>query len=190
MANLNLKKQTSWYNPFFVAEGIVLRTEVKNIFIFNSEGVLAETKKGWFCEGNNNFKEPSFDFEVINKRKEDFTKKQCYMIKQNLYIHVDLLQNVSIQKHVFKFATDMEKAFCDIITFDAAGTKYVYNGEKKEYELKDGTHQGKIECNFSFEKTDFGARMQMLANKAKENGLNYSAYDFEKLSKFFDINVK
>lgn len=189
MANLNLKKQSS-YNPFFITEGNVFYNELKNIIIFNNGGIIAQTNRGWFDSGNNYFKELQFDFDVKNKRKEDFTKKQSYIIKNTLYIHIDLLHNVSLQKHVKKYSTKTETVYRDIMTFEADGAKRVYDRTVKDFVCSKGTHNINIEYNFKFEKTDFGARIQMLADKAKEHGLKYTSYDFERLSEFFNIEVK
>lgn len=189
MKTLNLKKQSN-YNPFFISENNVLYNEIENIIIYNNEGILAQTNRGWFSSSNNYFEELNFTFELKNKRKEDFTKKQCYIVKNKLYIHIDLLKNISIQKHVKNYTTNTENVFRDIMSFETNGKKYVFNKDTKKYILQEGIQTITIEYNFKFEKTEFGEKMQMLAEKAKEHGLKFSSYDFERLSEIFDINVK
>lgn len=74
------------------------KTYVLNSFVFyNKDGIMFKTNKGWL---DNDF-EPNFNFEIVKKLKENFTKKEAYVLKSkelslsdssyDLYIHEDLV---------------------------------------------------------------------------------------------------
>ena len=110
-----LYQKSRYYKP--------LSLEVKgkeytlNSFVFyNKDGIILKTNHGWLENGL----EPNFEFEVVKKLKENFTKKEAYILKSKdfslsdvyyeLYIHEDL---VGLKKPIYKISSNMVFATYD-----------------------------------------------------------------------------
>ena len=104
-----LYRTSSCYKPLSLEVGG--KGYVLNSFVFyNKDGIIFKTNKGWL---DNEF-EPNFEFEVVKKLKENFTKKEAYILKSkeyslsgvsyDLYIHEDL---VGLKEPIYRIASNM-----------------------------------------------------------------------------------
>lgn len=82
MKKFNLIRSSKILNPFTVITEKGQAFELDNIIIYNENGILIETDRGWFGLGNNEVEEGLKIFpEIKRKIKIDFTKKENYVIK-------------------------------------------------------------------------------------------------------------
>lgn len=105
----NLIKQANWYNPYAcICENYDKECELNNIFIYNENGILIETRHGWFNESNNYTGDCYIEngiFKITDRQKEKYLKDCKNFIlyvesgydktkKYNLYIYY---KNVNYQ---------------------------------------------------------------------------------------------
>lgn len=120
-----LYQTSKYYKPLYVE--VNGKPYVLNSFVFyNKDGIIFKTNYGWLDNGL----EPNFDFEVVKKIKENFTKKEAYILKSkefslsdvsyDLYIHEDLIglknPEYSIVRNTVyaKYTSDIEDFTFDI----------------------------------------------------------------------------
>lgn len=80
----NLIRTCNWYNPMTAITEKGDGYELDNIIIYNENGVLIETKKGWFDNSNNNFEEGDgleITPAIKRKIKVNFESKENFVIK-------------------------------------------------------------------------------------------------------------
>lgn len=70
----------SGYNPFFIDVGNK-RYELNNILIYDKDGIICATNKGWFGCGDRRIKDLELPTNCIVKRKEDFMLNCAFLVK-------------------------------------------------------------------------------------------------------------
>ena len=107
---------------------------------------------------------------------------------------VEWLEGFSIIENERGVHTETYTMYYDKVTFKAIGDKYRpykddagniawgYSGET--------WHTVTTEINYRSVDTELGAKCKEFAKVAKENGLNFSQYQFSDLMKVFNVSVK
>lgn len=178
---MTVLKRKAYWNPFF-CEG----REVNNIIFYNDEGIMFETHRGWFGDGNNVF--DSFDLvdevkvrraTALNKmdKKENFlvSSQEAYskVKKYDLYLYVDG-NKITLDKEEIK-----EKKFGDTeIRRYVERTLTIYN---KKIDLEE---------TLEFIKTDFGNKVENIQNELKDLGIKLGSFELTELLKHYDLVKK
>lgn len=147
--NSKLYRQADWYRPLFVTLENGNEVELNNIIIYDEKGIVVQTRCGYF----DNDKGIDIKGEIVKKIKENFTKKENYVLKgeeqysnntvYDLYVYRD---NVNVQFLGFKKTADLIMAKYNInggefkiLYTTISGNKYIYENRFKELkdEIKD-----------------------------------------------------
>lgn len=140
-----LYKKADWYRPLYTITKSGNEVELNNIIIYDEKGIVVQTKCGYF----DNDKGIDIKGEIVKKIKENFTKKENYVLKgkeqysnntvYDLYVYRD---NVNLQFLGFEKSADLIMAKYNInggefriLYTTISGNKYIYENRFKE--LKD-----------------------------------------------------
>lgn len=140
-----LYKKADWYRPLYTITKSGNEVELSNIIIYDEKGIVVQTKCGYF----DNDKGIDIKGEIVKKIKENFTKKENYVLKgkeqysnntvYDLYVYRD---NVNLQFLGFEKSADLIMAKYNInggefriLYTTISGNKYIYENRFKE--LKD-----------------------------------------------------
>lgn len=140
-----LYRKSDWYRPLYTITKSGNEVELNNIIIYDEKGIVVQTKCGYF----DNDKGIDIKGEIVKKIKENFTKKENYVLKgkeqysnntvYDLYVYRD---NVNLQFLGFEKSADLIIAKYDInggefriLYTTISGNKYIYENRFKE--LKD-----------------------------------------------------
>ena len=78
----NLERIANWFNPMQAITNKGEAFELDNIIIYSENGILIETKRGWFDNGNNEIKDGlEIKPEIVKKLKIDFNCKQNFIVR-------------------------------------------------------------------------------------------------------------
>lgn len=78
----NLKRIANWFNSMQAITNKGEAFELDNIIIYSENGILIETKCGWFDHGNNDIiDELEIKPEIVKKLKIDFNCKQNFIVR-------------------------------------------------------------------------------------------------------------
>lgn len=78
----NLKRISNWFNPMQAITNKRESFELDNIIIYSENGILIETKRGWFDHGNNDIIDGlEIKPEIVKKLKIDFNCKQNFIVR-------------------------------------------------------------------------------------------------------------
>lgn len=78
----------SWYNPFFAIATNKKTYELNDIIIYDELGSIVESGHGWFNElhnNNNTFKDGATIDAIHLRKKEDFTRKENFIVFDTEY---------------------------------------------------------------------------------------------------------
>ena len=74
-----LYRRANWFNPFYVDVN-EKRYELKDIHIFDKEGIICSANRGWFGGSDNTSAGLIFDVPCVLKRKADFNLNTAFII--------------------------------------------------------------------------------------------------------------
>lgn len=78
----NLERIANWFNPMQATTNKRESFELDNIVIYSENGILIETGRGWFDNGNNEIKDGlEIKPEIVKKIKIDFNCKQNFVAR-------------------------------------------------------------------------------------------------------------
>lgn len=78
----NLERIANWFNPMQAITNKGEAFELDNIIIYSENGILIETKCGWFDHGNNDIIDGlEIKPEIVKKLKIDFNCKQNFIVR-------------------------------------------------------------------------------------------------------------
>lgn len=78
----NLERIANWFNPMQAITNKGEAFELDNIIIYSENGILIETKRGWFDHGNNDIIDGlEIKPEIVKKLKIDFNCKQNFIVR-------------------------------------------------------------------------------------------------------------
>lgn len=189
MKNKLLTEQ--FVNPFFIQGEKLL---LDNIIIFKDGNVITELKQGWFERPNSNsFKEVVFNEEIKKRKKVNLNNKEIFFVKPNiLYINQDFLKNFNLENNVNIYENDLEINYGDRVSFEVFGTFKKFVNDNGTIIPKYVTDWKKVSVTnyVKTELTEHGKYIKELSDKAKENGIDISLSNMNKLNKIFDIKIK
>ena len=116
---MKLYRRANWFNPFYVDVNDKCY-ELKNIHLFNKEGIICSANRGWFGGGDNTSTGLIFDVSCVLKRKVDLTLKTAFIVSTGeknydnslsaeLYIPAEA---VGLKEPVVKKRTDRYFVIC------------------------------------------------------------------------------
>lgn len=141
-----LYKKADWYRPLYTITKSGNEVELNNIIIYDEKGIVVQTKCGYF----DNDKGIDIKGEIVKKIKENFTKKENYVLKgeeqysnntvYDLYVYRD---NVNVQFLGFEKTLSFIMVKYNVnggefktLYKTIEGNKYIYENRFKE--LKNG----------------------------------------------------
>lgn len=151
------KKHASYFNPLFV-DG----RELVCIAIYNAEGVVFRTKRGWIEHNNVNIETFYIkDVEVRNARKVDFKKGDVFLASVPEYRHIDKMTTLFIPEKYCKV-----EILPEVFKFND-GTDDVYQTNAKLTPLNGLVFGDNLESvteyhSTRWEKTELGKEIQAL----------------------------
>ena len=168
---------TICWNPF-----ILNGRQVTNIIFYNDEGIMFETHRGWFGNGNNVFRTLNVGdvktrrVTALNKldKKENFVVSSSIAYSNDkgydLYLYIDG-KNISLDKEEFKeenfSSTQIRKYVNRCLT--------IYN---KKIDLEE---------TLKFVDTDFGQEVKKIEEELSSLGIKINQYDLTKLLKNYNL---
>lgn len=112
-----LYRKANWYRPLYTVTKKGDEVQLSNIVVYDEKGIIVQTGYGYF----DNDKEITIKGEIIRKRKEDFTKKENYILRFKEPFSTDISyvlciyrDNVNIQFLGFEKTTDRIMAKYDV----------------------------------------------------------------------------
>ena len=159
----------------------------------------------WFTTGTNNrYLKVNFDFPIIKKMKEDFTRNYAYFTtykdrftKYDILARIEIaipanLLSYEIEKNIHDFDTDTTRHFYDQFTM-------LVNCQKEEHKIEDGEliyFPGELKVqpvSFRFNpysvNTDFGNQVETIAADLKSKKIDIDSYNLEKLLKSYKVTA-
>jgi hypothetical protein len=162
MQNVIVKQQDSWFRPLFI-EG----KELTNIVIFN-ENTQVEIGRGFIEQAKRKDLEQFTLSELQNKRSVDFSRKNHFLMKSELYIYSPVITAAEFLKH----ENARHKTFYNLITFTIDNL------------------QVQIEKWSRNENTTLGEFIDEIDKANKRRRINLQTYDLEEFLKYYEIKPK
>lgn len=162
MQNVVVKQNVSWFRPLYI-EG----KELTNIIIFN-EKTQVELGRGFIEQaGKKDLKQFTLS-ELQNKRSVDFTRKNHFLAKSELYIYSPVITAEEFLKH----EQARYKTFYNLITFSIDGL---------QVQIEKWTRQ---------ENTALGDFIDEIKKANERRRINVSTYDLEEFLKYYEIKPR
>lgn len=162
MQNVVVKQSVSWFRPLFI-EG----KELTNIVIFN-ENTQVKIGRGFIEQAKRKDLEEFTLLELQNKRSVDFSRKNHFLVKSELYIYSPVITAEEFLKH----ENAKCKTFYNLITFTIDDL------------------QVQIEKWSRNENTKLGKFIEDIDKANKRRRINLQTYDLEEFLKYYEIKPK
>lgn len=127
---MKLYRRAHWFNPFYIDVN-EKRYELKDIHIFDKEGIICSANRGWFGGSDNTSAGLIFDVPCFLKRKVDFNLNIAFIISvgeknydnslsAELYIPAEVLglkEPIIIKRtstyFIIKWETQIKEVYCE-----------------------------------------------------------------------------
>lgn len=165
---ITIGKSQDWYRPYELG-----KYTIKNIRIYDENGVIIETGCGWLEYNNIDLDRATFDVDDIPlKRKVDFNIKGAFYISQGkAFVGNELEAVLYLHK--------------DIVQLQFTGYRKIYDSIRKYYQGKTADNQlFEISSLAKYLKDDYWEHRNKLESLLKGFENNISDLDQKKLNKY------
>ena len=197
-----IETKISWFRPY-----IIDGKELNHIVIYNDGKEVFKTVGGWFEHlGENKIrydvKRLTIGGEIKKAIKENLFRKDNYIIRDKedtfqkryiLYIHEEFIPVETIGEQLH-FETPTKKQYHTLYKLNVPNTRREISHLDKvtDKAIYEDTHHNYIieTGNYRTVKTNLGETVEELYNRFKEDNINISLYDTEKLLDKYNISIK
>lgn len=162
MQNVVVKQSVSWFRPLFIES-----KELTNIVIFN-ENTQVKLGRGFIEQAGRKDLEQFTLSELQNKRSVDFSRKNHFLVKSELYIYSPVITT----EEFLKYENAKYKSFYNLITF---------NIDKLQVQIEQWSRD---------ENTILGEFIAEINKANKRRRIDLPTYDLEEFLKYYEIRPK